>query len=375
MIYLDNNATTPLTLAVRERIEEGWRTAFANPGSQHAFGRAARLVLDDSRETIAGILDADPSELIFTSGGTEAINMAVAGFTAGRPGLIAMTDGEHPATVQSSRRSEMRGYGRVSISVDSSGRIQDSELAKLPWSEIRLVCVILAHNETGVVQNVKLLSDLCQKNGIPLLLDAVQAVGKIPVSFNALNATALAFGAHKFHGPRGVGGLLLRRGSRIAPLLEGGHQESGRRAGTEPVPLIAGMAKALQDWHAEFADRTRQIRELRDLLQNSLIASCSPVVVHGVEAERLPNTLSVAFPGLSGEALLVNLHLKGVACSLGSTCASGSAEPAPALLAMGVDPEICLSSVRFSLSSLNTRQEIEDAAERIASVVRRMRHS
>lgn len=375
MIYLDNNATTPLMHAVRERMEECWQTAFANPGSQHAFGRAARLVLEDSRETIATILDADPSELIFTSGGTEAINTAVAGFTAGRPGLIAMTDGEHPATVQSSRRSEMRGYGRVSIPVDSNGRIRESELAQLPWSQIRLVCVILAHNETGVVQNVETLSALCQQHGIPLLLDAVQAAGKIPVSFRTLHATALAFGAHKFHGPRGVGGLLLRRGSRIAPLLEGGHQEGGRRAGTEPVPLIAGMAKALQDWHADFAERTQQVRELRDLLQNSLVTSCSPVVIHGVEADRLPNTLSIAFPGLSGEALLVNLHLEGVACSLGSTCASGSAEPAPALVAMGIDPEICLASVRFSLSILNTRQEIEDAGQRIAKVVHRIRHA
>jgi cysteine desulfurase len=375
MIYLDNNATTPLTIAVRERMEECWQSAFANPGSQHAFGRAARLVLDDSRETIAAILDADPSELIFTSGGTEAINMAVAGFTAGRPGLIALTEGEHPATALSTRRSEMRGYGRVSIPVDSNGRIIDSMLSQLPWSEIRLVCVILAHNETGVVQNVELLGDMCQKNGIPLLLDAVQAVGKIPVSFRTLRATALAFGAHKFHGPRGVGGLLLRRGSQMTPMLEGGHQEGGRRAGTEPVPLIAGMAKALQNWHSESANRTQQVRELRDLLQNSLVASCSPVVIHGAEAARLPNTLSIAFPGLSGEALLVNLHLEGVACSLGSTCASGSAEPAPALLAMGISQEICLASVRFSLSNLNTRQEIEDASHRIANVVHRMRHS
>jgi cysteine desulfurase len=373
-VYLDNNATTPLDPRVIERMNECFAAAFANPGSAHSFGRAARQVLEDSRESIADILSSDASELIFTSGGTESINMAVHGFTTGRKGLIARTDGEHPATLEACANAALEGIGRVSIPVDSEGRIRTESLPGLPWKDLRLVCVILAHNETGVIQDVTELSRLCQQNGVPLLLDAVQAVGKMPVDFKGTGAAALAFGAHKFHGPRGIGGLLLRRGIKLPPLLAGGHQESGRRAGTEAVPLIAGMAKALEIWRDEATARDAMMRTLRDRLQDALLRQCAPAIVHGLHAARLANTLSVAFPGVPGEALLVNLHLAGVACSLGSTCASGSMEPAKALLAMGVDPEICKSSVRFSVSCQNTSAEIEEVVERISAVVTRMRN-
>lgn len=373
-IYLDNNATTPLDPRVLQRMNECFVDAFANPGSAHSFGRAARQVLEDSRESIAEILNADASELIFTSGGTESINMAVHGFTVGRKGQIACTDGEHPATLEACANAAFNGIGRVSIPVDSEGRIRTESLPDLPWKDLRLVCLIIAHNETGVIQDMAELSRLCQQHGVPLLLDAVQAVGKIPVDFKATGAAALAFGAHKFHGPRGIGGLLLRRGIKLPSLLSGGHQESGRRAGTEAVPLIAGMAKALELWRDEVTARTDTMRSLRDQLQRELLRRCPPAVIHAKNAERLPNTLSIAFPGVPGEALLVNLHLAGVACSLGSTCASGSMEPAKALLAMGVEPEICKSSVRFSISCQNTVAEMDDAAERISTVVTRMRN-
>ncbi len=372
-IYLDNNATTPLDPRVLQRMNECFVDAFANPGSAHSFGRSARQVLEDSRESIADILNADASELIFTSGGTESINMAVHGFTSGRKGVIACTDGEHPATLEACANAALAGIARVSVPVDSEGRIRTEALAALPWKDLRLVCVILAHNETGVIQDVTELSRLCQQHGVPLLLDAVQAVGKIPVDFRATGAAALAFGAHKFHGPRGIGGLLLRRGIKLPSLLAGGHQESGRRAGTEAVPLIAGMAKALELWRDEATARADIMRARRDHLQDALLRQCAPAIVHGLHADRLANTLSIAFPGVPGEALLVNLHLAGVACSLGSTCASGSMEPAKALLAMGVDPEVCKSSVRFTMSCQNTDVEIEEAVERISAVVTRMR--
>jgi len=372
-IYLDNNATTAVEESVLSRMHECWQHAFANPGSQHVFGRAARRVLEDSRESIASILNADASELIFTSGGTESINAAVHGFTFGRRAVMAVSDGEHPATMEACKNALMNGWHQVTLSVDSHGRLQDQAIDLLPWKELKLVCLILAHNETGVIQDVCRLSKLCQQHGVPLLLDAVQAVGKIPVDFQKLGATAVAFGAHKFHGPRGVGGLLLRRGVRLPPFLVGGHQESGRRAGTEAVPLIAGMAKALELWHAEASDRERSVRALRDRLQSGLLENCSPVVVHAHAACRLANTLSIAFPGVPGEALLVNLHLAGIACSLGSTCASGSVEPAKSLLAMGVPPDVCKSSVRFSLSYQNTTAEIDAAIQRISGIVVRMR--
>lgn len=374
-IYFDNNATTPLFLDVLQSMADAFVHGFANPGSQHSYGREARRILEDGRELIAGILNADASEVIFTSGGTESINMAIHGFTFGRTGAIAVTAGEHPATLMACERARQNGWQIVTLAVDSQGRLDESQWSSLPWNDLKLVCVIMAHNETGVIQDVSRLAQLCRQHGAALLLDAVQAVGKTAVDFQTLDATALAFGAHKFHGPRGVGGLILKRGVKIAPFLEGGHQEHGRRAGTEAVPLIAGMAKALQVWADESKLRSDKIRAMRDHLQRELKTRCAPVVVHSADAPRLPNTLSIAFPGIPGEVMLVNLHLVGIACSLGSTCASGSAEAAPSLLAMGLDPDVCKSSVRFSLSYLNTDEEVNEAANRIEAVVNRIRRS
>ena len=372
-IYFDNNATTRILPEVADVMSHAWQTAFANPGSQHSFGRDARPVLDQSRDTIARVLDCEPEEVIFTSGGTESINAAMYGFTHGRKGIIALTAGEHPATTEAARRATESGLTTLTLSVDGNGLLDESQYSSLPWSDLRVVCVIVAHNETGVIQNLKPLADLCTQYGVPLLVDAVQAVGKIPVSFRSLNATALAFGAHKFHGPRGIGGLLLRKGVKLPVFLEGGHQESGRRAGTEAVPLIAGMARALECFDNDADEITASVANFRNQLQQQLTDSCAPAFVHGANAPRLPNTLSIAFPGVDGEAMLVSLDLCGIACSLGSTCASGSAEPAPALLAMGCDPDICRSSVRFSLSRETTVEEVQNAAARISEVVQRLR--
>lgn len=374
-IYLDNNATTAILPEVADAMSAAWQNAYANPGSQHSFGRDSRRVLEDSRESIARILQAEPSEVVFTSGGTESINAAIHGLTLGRRGAIALTAGEHPATTAACEQARQQGMRVQHLPVDAAGRLQTEAYESLPWDDLRLVCVILAHNETGVIQDVRPLSDLCEQHKVPLLIDAVQAVGKIPVSFRELRATALAFGAHKFHGPRGVGGLLLRRGVQLPPFLHGGHQESGRRAGTEPVPLVAGMAQALECFDQAREKRQRYTEALRNQLQQALVEQCAPAIVHGANASRLPNTLSIAFPGLTGEALLVNLDLEGVACSLGSTCSSGSAEAAPALLAMGIDPDICTSSVRFSVGCLNTAEEIPEAVRRITDVVKRLRRS
>lgn len=372
-IFLDNNATTRILPEVADAMSSTWMDAFANPGSQHSFGRDARRILEDSRDAVADVLDCDTSEVIFTSGGTESINAAIYGLTSGRKGIVALTAGEHPATTAACEKARQNGLTSLSLKVDSTGRLRAELFENLPWSELQLVCVILAHNETGVIQDLTQLSDLCEKHQVPLLIDAVQAVGKIPVSFRNLKATALAFGAHKFHGPRGIGGLLLRRNVQLLPFLEGGHQESGRRAGTEPVPLIAGMAAALRSFHQNCDERMQNVAQMRNRLQTRLMKECAPAVVHGQAADRLPNTLSIAFPGVDGEAMLVNLDLQGIACSLGSTCASGSAEPAPSLVAMGIAPEICTSSVRFSVSCLNTPDEIEEAADRITSVVQKLR--
>lgn len=370
-IYLDNNATTRPLPEVMDRVRQVSLSCFGNPGSRHAEGRQARRVLEESRESIARILGAHPSEVIFTSGGTEAINMAVFGLTGQTPGSIALTAGEHPATMESCKSLQQQGWTLHLLDVDQEGRLLED--ASLPWDDLRLVTVILAHNETGVIQNLQPLAALCRRHQVPFHVDAVQAVGKIPVNFEALGVSSLALGAHKFHGPRGIGALLLRRDSDLTPQLFGGHQESDRRPGTEVVALAAGMARALELWEQNQVERTRKIQQMRDALQTGLLDRCHPAVVNGSQQHRLPNTLNISFPGIDGEALLVALDLEGIACSLGSTCSSGSAQPAQALLAMQCPVEVYRSAVRFSVSIDNGPEEIADAVLRIPAVVRRLR--
>jgi cysteine desulfurase len=372
-IYLDNNATTRPLPEVVEEVARCQSEAFANPGSPYAEGQAARKVLEGARESLAKILGARPDEVIFTSGGTESINLAVFGLVDEPPGMIALTAGEHPAVMESCRKLQRQGWKLHVLEVDATGRLIEDQFAALPWKELRLVTVILAHNETGVIQNMAPLAELCRQHVVPLHIDAVQAVGKIPVDFQELGATALSLGAHKFHGPRGIGALLLRKGTRVSQRMFGGHQERGRRAGTEPVALIAGMVRALELWDEQKDVCSRKLRELRDRLEDGLRQTCAPVVVNGSTEHRLPNTLSIAFPGLDGEALLAALDLAGIACSLGSACASGSAEPSPVLVAMGCPEEVQRSTVRFSLSIENSSEEIEEALRRIETVTKSMR--
>ena len=377
-IFLDHNSTTRPLPEVVEAITRHARESYANPGSRHAEGRIARRALEDAREKIAAILHARPSEVIFTSGGTEAINLAILGLAPRRPATVLnntvlTTAGEHPAVRQACRRLQEEGAPLQFLDVDREGRLVAEQLDEVSWDEIGLATVILAHNETGVVQDVAPLAERCRDRGIPLHLDGVQAVGKMPVDFHALGATALSLGAHKFHGPRGIGALLLQEDARLRPRQVGGHQEADRRAGTEPVALAVGMAVALERWQAEQAPRDAHVRGLRDRLEQGLLSACAPAVVNGSQAQRLTNTLNIAFPEVEGDALFVALDLAGIACSLGSTCASGSTEPSPALVAMACPPEVVASSVRFSLSFENTVEEIDEAVVRIARVVSRLR--
>jgi cysteine desulfurase len=369
-IDLDANATTRPLPEVVEVVARHLRDTWGNPGSRHALGRHARRVLEDSRESIAAILGAHPDEVVFTSGGTEASNMAVLGLARGPAGTIAVSPGEHPATLEACHVLQTRSWRLCKLPVDNHGQILFGNHV-----ESTLAAIILAHNETGVLQDVARFSDTCRSANVPLHLDAVQAVGKIPIHFHNLGSTTLSFGAHKFHGPRGIGGLLLRRGTKLVPLLHGGHQEQKRRPGTEPVALIAGMAKALELSARDHEQRTRQLTLLRDRLQTELAKRCAPVVIHSAHAPRLPNTLNIAFPGVDGEALLVALDLAGVCCSLGSTCASGSMEPAPMLVAMGCPPEVYRASVRFSVSIENTVDEVDIAIDRISAIVAQLRNS
>jgi cysteine desulfurase len=372
-IYLDHNATTPMRPEVVDEVARVSRDRFGNPGSRHAAGRAARNILESARERLAAMLEAKPAEVIFTSGGTESINLAIQALRGGVPGWIAAPLGEHPATEQSVALAVSHGWRHWSLGLDPDGLLASDALDSVPWPETRLVTLLLAHNETGVLQDVRRVAELCREHRVPLHLDAVQAVGKVPVAFRSLGATALSLGAHKFYGPRGIGALLVRDGTRLMPLLRGGHQEQGRRAGTECVALAAGMARALELWHAESGSITRHLIHLRDRLHAGLAAACGNVRLIGHPAERLPNTLNLAFPGCDGEALLVALDLAGICCSLGSTCASGAAEAPPILRAMGIPAELHRSCLRLSVGIGNTDDEIDEAVRRISAAVARLR--
>ncbi len=373
MIYLDNNSTTPLAPEVMEEMQRVSRDAFGNPGSRHLAGRKARQVLEESRETIASLLEATPEEVIFTSGGTEASNLAIFGLTAGRTGLVILPPGEHPATEESVKRLVQRGCQREKLTLTNTGRIEAETLETIDWDRVILATALLAHNETGTIQDLSQLSELCGEHRVPLHVDAVQAVGKIPVSFRASAAATMSIGAHKFYGPRGIGALLIKDGAKVFPQAVGGHQESGKRAGTESVALVAGMATALSVCCKNLQQRSEYLETLRDRLQSGLFETCAPAIVNGDVTSRLPNTLNISFPGCDADALLVALDLEGICCSHGSACSSGSSEPAPILLAMHCPQEVYRSAMRFSVGVQNTTEEIDEAIQKISQTVKRLR--
>jgi cysteine desulfurase len=378
-IYLDHNATSPLDPEVLEAMRPYW-LAGGNPDSRHAAGRAARRALTRATETVARILGADPSEVVFTSGGTEANNAAI--LALARPpgpsgGHLIASPIEHPAVAEPVRRLELdAGFAVDRPPVGRDGLADPEAMAALIRPETRLATLMLANNETGAVQPVRRLADLAAARGVPVHTDAVQAVGRIPVDFRALGVATLAASAHKFHGPAGVGLLLVRRGVALEPLLHGGGQQGGRRPGTVPVALAVGLAAALEAWHRESESRLSRWRRLRDRMESGLVSALGPdrVVRNGPAAEsaRLPQTLNVGFPGLDGDALLMQLDLAGVCASLGSACASGTTAPSPTLTAMGVPADRLRSSVRFSLGAATTEADIDEAVRRVAAAVGRI---
>jgi cysteine desulfurase len=381
-IDLDQNATTPIDPGVLEAIRPYW-LAGGNAESRHSAGRAARRALERSRESVARILSAQPDEVVFTSGGTEANNLAVFGL-AGRRGddpeipRILSSPIEHPAVSGAVGRLDAEGFAVDLARVDPEGRVDARAMAGLIRPGTRLATLMLANNETGAIQPVGELAGLATESGVPVHTDAVQAVGRIPVDFEKLGVATLAASAHKFHGPGGVGVLLVRRGIKIEPRLFGGGQQGGLRPGTPPVALAVGLAVALERWHAEAEARVDRWSRLIGRLEAGLIAELGAdrVIRNGPvdPASRLPQTLNVGFPGLDRDALLMQLDLAGVAASLGSACASGATEPSPTLRAMNVPEDRLRSSVRFSLGAMTTEDEVAEALGRIVAVVRRIDH-
>jgi cysteine desulfurase len=389
-IYLDNNATTPLLPAVWEAMRPFLTEVHGNPASAHRVGRRARQALEDAREQTAALLGADADEVVFTSGATEANNLAIFGLAGESPGHILASPIEHPCVIEPVRRLAESGFAVDWLPVDAAGSVRLSALPELLRPETRLVTLMLANHETGAVQPVRELAALASRDTSPkrqqgefpqrpeqpaIHCDAAQAVGKMPVHFHDLGVTALTLSAHKFHGPKGVGALLLRRGAKLRPLLLGGHQQRGRRPGTEPVALAVGLATALDLARREGEARREKVMRLRTRFLERLRAEAAPVVLNGPEAGGVPHTVNVSFPGCRAESLLMNLDLAGVCCSTGSACSSGSLLPSPVLKAMGAPEEVLHSAMRFSFSALLSEAEVDEAARRIVAVVNRLRQS
>jgi cysteine desulfurase len=372
-IYLDNNATTPLLPAVREAMRPYLTEIFGNPASSHGAGRRARQALEDARERTADLLGAHPEEVIFTSGATEANNLALFGLAGPEPGHLISSPVEHPCALEPVRRLEEAGLVVDWLPVDRAGTVRAEVLAELLRPETRLVSVMLANHETGAVQPIAALAGQLPP-GIALHCDAAAAAGKMPVRFHDLGVTSLTISAHKFHGPKGIGALVLRRQARLRPLLYGGHQQQARRPGTEPVALVVGLAAALELAEREMETRHAHVLSLRRRFLERLEATASPVVLNGPGEGGVPHTVNLSFPGCRAEALLMNLDLAGVACATGSACSSGSLLPSPVLQAMQVPPEVLHSAMRFSFSPVLTEADVEEASRRIATVVERLRH-
>ncbi len=452
-IYLDHNATTPTRPEVVEAMAECGLAAYANPASQHRPGQQARRALEEARETIAEILDADLAppcrdRLIFTSGGTEANNFAVLGIARGnisprplgeRPGVRAgrliISAGEHQSVIEPAEHLLEHGWRLDTLGLTPQGVVRvdqlpplldpgegdspifaDTKIGTVPLDGVQLVSVQLGNHETGVLQPVAELAAICNRAGVPLHTDAVQVVGKLPVSFRALGVAAMSISAHKFAGPPGIGALLLRDVVPLVPLMFGGHQQEGLRPGTESVALAIGMATALELWRKEQDEHARRLTALRDRFERGLRAALPNIVVHGAGIARisdhkgqaaasvpllgtssavsavqpqhclfqavahvgekgdprLPQTSNVAFPGHDGEMLRMALDLAGVACSVGSACSSGSTELSPTLRAMDLPNELVTSSLRFSFGVTTTEAEIDEAVRRIARVCREL---
>ncbi|QDT70847.1 Cysteine desulfurase [Planctomycetes bacterium MalM25] len=381
-IYLDHNATTPLGPAAAEAMRSAGVEAYANPASQHGPGRNARRRLEGARERILTLLGGEtsgraPDRLVFTSGGTESNALALRGLLAasGRKRLVVSAI-EHPSVAATADRLEGEGCTVDRLGATDGGVVRLDALRELlsrHGGEIGLVSLMAASNETGVLQPIAEAARLCHEAGVPFHTDAAQLVGKRPIEFRSWGAAALSFTAHKFNGPLGVGGLLLAPEVTPAPQLHGGFQQESLRPGTESAPLAAGLAAALETATEGQTERRDRLKRLRDQFERALLASWPGAVALGAETDRLEHTSCLAFPGADRQALVMAYDLAGVACSTGSACASGSSEPSPTLLAMGLPEKIVRGAVRFSLGATTTEAQINDAITRLTGVHERLR--
>ena len=374
-IYFDNNATTKMAEQVLEEMQPLFCELYGNPSSMHTFGGQIGRRIRQAREQVAALLGCDPSEIIFTSGGTESDNAAINGTLAAAPDRrkIITTRVEHPAVLSVCRELENRGYEIVELSVDKLGLLDIAELEEQIDDDTALVTIMYANNETGVIFPIEKIAELVTEKGAVFHTDAVQAVGKIPLSLSKSHIDLLSLSSHKLHGPKGVGVLYVRKGTRLSPYMIGGHQEAGRRAGTENVPGIVGLGKACELAAENIEAENKKVKFLRDKLEKAILETCPDSQLNGDTENRLPNTTNISFEYIEGEAILLMLDKYGICASSGSACTSGSLEPSHVLRAMGVPFTAAHGSIRFSLSRYNTEQEVDYTIEKLPPIINQLR--
>jgi cysteine desulfurase len=373
-IYLDNNSTTRIAPEVLEAMMPYLKDEYGNPSSLHRSGQAARHAIEMARQDVADLIGADPREIVFTSGGTEADNLAILGALAAHPTKrhIVTTAVEHVAVHSLCERLATQGYRVTFVKVDVQGRLDLNEFADALDGDTAIASVMHANNETGVIFPIEEIAKIAAEKRVLLHVDAVQTAGKMPLEMKTMQPALLSIAAHKFHGPKGAGALYVRKGVRMKNQLVGGHQERDIRPGTENVAAIVGMAAAARLARERLSKPQAQIGALRDRLEMGVLGTIEFAHVIGAESPRTCNTTTIGFESLEAEAILIALSEEGVCASSGSACSSGSLEPSHVLKAMGVDERIAHGAVRFSLSSYTTSEEIDRALEIIARVVKRL---
>jgi len=352
-----------------------YKGLFGNPSSIHQFGRAVKLKIEDARERVAALIGADPLEIVFTSGGSEADNFAVKGIAlAAGSGHLITSQIEHPAVLEACGSLENLGFTVTCVPVDAQGRVDPEGVREAIRPDTRIISIQHANNEVGTIEPIEEIARLAHERGVLFHTDAVQTLGKLPIDVKAMDVDLLSVSAHKLNGPKGTGALYIRRGlTKMAPLINGGHHERNRRAGTENAAGIAGFAKACEMAGACLAEEKKRQSSLRDRLQEKISKTIPRVFLNGHPVQRLPNTLNLGFESVAGESLLINLDLRGVAVSTGSACNSGSVGSSHVLTAMGIPSDRIQGSLRFSLGIFNTEQDVDYVAEILPPIVERVR--
>jgi len=381
-VYFDHNATTPLHPEVKKEMIAAMEM-FGNPSSMHAYGREARANVENARRQVADFIGANEKEIIFVGSGSEANNTVLSLFVCGTSQCISgsrmrssiiTTKIEHPCVLETSECLGHRGVRVKYLDVDQYGKIDLDQLAGMLGDDVGLVSVMMANNEIGTLQDIETIAKMVHERGALMHTDAVQAVGKVPVDVHKLGVDFLTISAHKMYGPKGIGALFVKKGVPYCPLIRGGHQELGRRAGTENTLGILGLGKAVEMRALEMPEEEERLLELKQILRNGIEERIDDVYINGHPTDSLVSTLNVSFTGVEGEAILLYLDLEGIAVSTGSACASGSLDPSHVLLATGVDAELAHGSIRFSMGRESSRKEVDYLLDVLPPIIQRIRN-